>query len=149
MAMVYDDHNPPHFHAEYGEHEVLVRISTLAILSGSLPARALGLVTEWASLHLHAARPQGSRRSPGRARAGRWSDRPAGSFRTCSHTSPAGSGGSVLGTSERRGQPRGRRGRCGAPASRLSANGRPPRRPPGRGAEADGHNFGHNRPLRT
>src|SRR2546425_2665794 len=23
MAMVYDDHNPPHFHAEYGEHEVL------------------------------------------------------------------------------------------------------------------------------
>src|SRR2546430_2393250 len=70
MAMVYDDHNPPHFHAEYGEHEVLVSISTLAILSGSLPARALGLVTEWASLHLHAARPQGSRRSPGRARAG-------------------------------------------------------------------------------
>src|SRR6266478_1587175 len=66
----YDDHNPPHFHAEYGEHEVLVSISTLAILSGSLPARALGLVTEWASLHLPAARPQGSRRSPGRARAG-------------------------------------------------------------------------------
>src|SRR5438552_3486769 len=83
---------------------------------------------------------------PRSSACGRWSDRPAGSFRTCSHTSPAGSGGSVLGTSERRGQPRGRRGRCGAPASRLSANGRPPRRPPGRGAEADGHNFGHNRP---
>src|SRR3989441_5284834 len=52
MAMVSDDHNPPHFHAEYGEHEVLVSISTSAILSGSLPARALGLVTEWASFHL-------------------------------------------------------------------------------------------------
>ena len=26
-----DDHNPPHFHAEYGEHEVLVNINTLAI----------------------------------------------------------------------------------------------------------------------
>src|SRR2546428_12715229 len=51
MAMVCADPIPPHFHAEYGEHEVLVSISTLAILSGSLPARAPGLVTEWASLH--------------------------------------------------------------------------------------------------
>ena len=51
IRIFYDDHNPPHFHAEYGEHEVLVNINTLAILSGSLPARALGMVTEWASLH--------------------------------------------------------------------------------------------------
>ncbi len=35
----------------YGEHEVLVNITTLAILRGSLPARALGMVTEWAALH--------------------------------------------------------------------------------------------------
>ena len=34
-----DDHNPPHFHAKYGEHEVLVNINPLAILGGSLPAR--------------------------------------------------------------------------------------------------------------
>jgi hypothetical protein len=51
IKIFYDDHNPPHFHAEYGEHEVLVSIGTLAILSGGLPARALGMVTEWASLH--------------------------------------------------------------------------------------------------
>jgi hypothetical protein len=51
VRIFYDDHNPPHFHAEYGEREVLVNINTLAILNGSLPARALGLVTEWASLH--------------------------------------------------------------------------------------------------
>ncbi len=51
IRIFYDDHNPPHFHAEYGEHEVLVNINTLAILGGSLPARALGMVTEWASLH--------------------------------------------------------------------------------------------------
>ncbi len=50
IKIFYDDHNPPHFHAEYGEYEVLVSINTLAVLSGSLPARALGLVTEWASL---------------------------------------------------------------------------------------------------
>ena len=47
IRIFYDDHNPPHFHAEYGEHEVLVNINTLALLGGSLPARALGLVTEW------------------------------------------------------------------------------------------------------
>jgi hypothetical protein len=38
VKMFYDDHNPPHFHAEYGEHEALVNINTLAILGGSLPA---------------------------------------------------------------------------------------------------------------
>lgn len=62
-----DDHNPSHFHAEYGEHEVLVNIKTLAILSGSLPARALGLVAEWASLHqqeLQAAWERASRLQP-------------------------------------------------------------------------------------
>jgi len=48
IKVFYDDHNPPHFHAEYGEHEVLVNIKTLAILSGGLPARALGMVAEWA-----------------------------------------------------------------------------------------------------
>jgi hypothetical protein len=51
IKIFYADHNPPHFHAEYGDYEVLVNITTLAILGGGLPARALGLVTEWASLH--------------------------------------------------------------------------------------------------
>jgi hypothetical protein len=32
--MFYDDHNPPHFHAEDGEHEALVNINTLAIAAG-------------------------------------------------------------------------------------------------------------------
>ena len=50
IKIFYDDHNPPHFHAEYGEYELLVNINTLAILGGSFPARALGMVTEWASL---------------------------------------------------------------------------------------------------
>lgn len=46
IKIFYDDHNPPHFHAEYGEYEVLVNINTLAIIGGRLPARALGMVTE-------------------------------------------------------------------------------------------------------
>jgi hypothetical protein len=39
IKIFYDDHNPPHFHAEYGEHEVLTNINALAILGGGLPAR--------------------------------------------------------------------------------------------------------------
>lgn len=51
IRMYFNEHPPPHFHAEYGEHEALVNINTLAVIEGELPARALGLVVEWASLH--------------------------------------------------------------------------------------------------
>lgn len=47
----WKDHHPPHFHAEYSEHEILIRIQDLSIYSGSLPARAYGLAMEWAALH--------------------------------------------------------------------------------------------------
>jgi hypothetical protein len=46
IRMYYADHSPPHFHAQYGEYEALIHISTLAIIAGKLPSRALGLVTE-------------------------------------------------------------------------------------------------------
>lgn len=36
---------------EYGEHEVLVEIESLAVYAGSLLNRALGLVREWTTLH--------------------------------------------------------------------------------------------------
>lgn len=51
IKMYFDDHAPPHFHAEYGEYEALININTLAVIAGRLPARALKLVIEWASLH--------------------------------------------------------------------------------------------------
>ena len=51
IKMFFDDHNPPHFHALYGEHEVLIDINTLAVFAGHIPPRALGLVIEWAILH--------------------------------------------------------------------------------------------------
>ena len=51
IYMYYNDHNPPHFHAIYGEYEALIEIENLSILAGKLPARALGLVIEWASIH--------------------------------------------------------------------------------------------------
>ena len=49
--MFFDDHNPPHFHARYGVDKVAIEIESLRILEGQLPARALGLVIEWASQH--------------------------------------------------------------------------------------------------
>ena len=51
IKMYFDEHNPPHFHAGYGEYEALVNINTMAIIAGGLPSRALGLVIEWASMH--------------------------------------------------------------------------------------------------
>ena len=44
VKMYYDDHNPPHFHAEYGGHTASIAIQTLSIFAGSLPPRAAGLI---------------------------------------------------------------------------------------------------------
>lgn len=51
ISMFYDEHNPPHFHATYGEFNAEIEINELSILAGKLPSRALGLVIEWASIH--------------------------------------------------------------------------------------------------
>lgn len=51
IAMFYDDHNPPHFHARYGKDRVAIEINSLRVLEGSIPPRSLGLVVEWASQH--------------------------------------------------------------------------------------------------
>ena len=51
IAVFYDDHNPPHFHARYGGKKVSIEIQTLRVLEGKISPRALGLVVEWASLH--------------------------------------------------------------------------------------------------
>ena len=51
IRMYYNDHAPPHFHAEYGEHEASYGIETLEVLRGQLPRRAHAMVVEWTSLH--------------------------------------------------------------------------------------------------
>jgi hypothetical protein len=51
IKMFFDDHNPPHFHAEYGEDVALIDIRNLSVFSGRLPPRVIGLVIEWASVH--------------------------------------------------------------------------------------------------
>jgi len=51
IAMYYNDHAPPHFHAIYQGDEAQILIESLEILRGALPRRALALVLEWAALH--------------------------------------------------------------------------------------------------
>lgn len=48
--MLYDDHAPPHFHAEYGEYKVSVEIES-GVVSGRFPPRALRALLEWHELN--------------------------------------------------------------------------------------------------
>jgi hypothetical protein len=51
IQMFFKDHAPPHFHVKYGEFKAVIDITTLSLLSGKLPQRALNLVLDWAELH--------------------------------------------------------------------------------------------------
>jgi len=51
IKMYYNDHNPPHFHAEYGSDQMVVDANTLGVIGGRLSPRATGLVMEWAAQH--------------------------------------------------------------------------------------------------
>ena len=51
ITMYARDHHPAHFHARYGEHEVIIDIETSQVLRGTLPRRAQDMVDEWCDLH--------------------------------------------------------------------------------------------------
>ena len=51
IAMFYSDHEPPRFHARYGQDQTIIGLDSLRVLEGRLPPRALGLVMEWAAVH--------------------------------------------------------------------------------------------------
>lgn len=51
ITMNWNDHQPPHFHARYAEHEAVIRLDTLELEAGYLPRRALALVLEWSAMH--------------------------------------------------------------------------------------------------
>ena len=50
IYIYYDEHNPPHFHAEYGDHEISIEIES-GEMNGYLPPKALRLVLKWLNLH--------------------------------------------------------------------------------------------------
>lgn len=51
MYLLQKEHNPPHIHAIYGDDVAAIDLQTGRVLDGSLPPRALALVSEWISLH--------------------------------------------------------------------------------------------------
>jgi hypothetical protein len=48
--MYYNDHQPPHFHAEYSGAEVIIVIGSGNVYEGTLSRRAIRLVQEWEEL---------------------------------------------------------------------------------------------------
>ena len=50
MFCAPEEHNPPHFHAYYGEHKAVIDIRTCELKEGYLPKKQLKLVLAWAEL---------------------------------------------------------------------------------------------------
>jgi uncharacterized protein DUF4160 len=51
IAMFFDDHGYPHFHARHAEGEAKVRIDNLEVIDSELGRRQLRFVLAWAELH--------------------------------------------------------------------------------------------------
>ena len=47
ITMYYEDHNPPHFHAEYNG----IDIDKARVIKGALPSRQLKLILAWCVIH--------------------------------------------------------------------------------------------------
>lgn len=50
IFMFWREHAPSHFHAKYGDEEVVVQIETGKV-SGSMSRHGIALVQEWRELH--------------------------------------------------------------------------------------------------
>lgn len=50
IAMYFDDHGPPHFHARHADGSAKVRIDTLEVIESTLGRRQLRFVLAWAEL---------------------------------------------------------------------------------------------------
>lgn len=47
IYILYDDHNPPHFHVRDAEYKASFRISPFEKLAGNLPLNSLNLIKKW------------------------------------------------------------------------------------------------------
>ena len=50
IYMFYNEHNPPHIHAQYQDYETVIEIESGKI-KGKFPRRALNLINEWIEIH--------------------------------------------------------------------------------------------------
>lgn len=51
ICINYNEHNPPHFHAYYGEYEASFKIGDLSILRGELPRKQRAMVLAWGMMY--------------------------------------------------------------------------------------------------
>ena len=51
ITIYYNDHNPPHIHAEYAGQKALIDIQNASVLKGFLPGRQLKIVLAWCVLY--------------------------------------------------------------------------------------------------
>ena len=51
VTINYNDHVPPHFHAEYNGNKVLVDIINVKVLKGYFLKRQLKLILAWTEIH--------------------------------------------------------------------------------------------------
>lgn len=51
IAIYYDDHGYPHFHARHANGQAKVRIDNLEVIDSTLDRRELRFVLAWAELH--------------------------------------------------------------------------------------------------
>lgn len=51
IYMFYNEHNPPHFHADYDDFSVMIDIKTAEQIRGEFPRRQLKFLKTWCKLH--------------------------------------------------------------------------------------------------
>jgi len=51
IMMFWNEHMPPHFHAQYGENKIIVEIESGAVIRGVFPFKQLKLVLAWCEIH--------------------------------------------------------------------------------------------------
>jgi hypothetical protein len=49
--MYYADHEPAHFHAIAGKHEIIVDLANLTVVDGAAPSRIVRRARSWAARH--------------------------------------------------------------------------------------------------
>ena len=50
IYLFYNEHNPPHLHAEYQDYEAVIEIES-GNMEGNFPKRALNMINEWIGIH--------------------------------------------------------------------------------------------------
>ena len=76
IRFYYNEHLPPHFHAEYNEHQAQLVIGSHTLLRGNLPGRVIDLVQDGRNSTAPNCSTAGNRLGAGRCptKSIRWSE---------------------------------------------------------------------------